>query len=374
MSVGALKRLAAAAWALSPVLLAAVVAVSYGGPGGLRPPYLSPYESPLPDGLSMLASILDEYGDVVVARGPGGLLGVLAEARGYDRVVLVVVSPGAPYTRGEVEALRKLGGSLALLVMDETGVSNSLLEALAGARIDGRLVEERGARPLGEWSGVHALQCTRLGVWGVADLPSLVAEAPEGAEVVCTLQPLLGEELVYHGGQRIVGPPVAAVHVEAPVEAVVVADGSVCINYYLDPPTYMPQSNEQLCRALAGLLAGGDTLFILDETHYPEAPSLLSPREAAGLVVASLPALASAAFARSPIAASAAVAAAGLIIGAAALKPPEPRVWRPPARAAARLKRLRSLGLQGGGAANLQNLKRLGGLGFWIRRLATGRG
>ncbi len=309
---------------LASLLLAALVAVAFGGGGLLGLGGLPPAPwNPLPGGTSGFYALASDYGDTVTVESPIDLLEL---ARGYDSVVLVVVSPDKPYSGAEVEALRDLasrGVNTSLLVMDEGLASRSLTGPLLGVIIDGDpLVERSGVLDLGEWSQVHLLNCRGLPS-GLADVASYIAEAPPGAETLCRLEPLSGGVLIEEGGTAP-GSTLAAVEVKAgEVSAVVVSDGSVCVNYYLDPPAFVPGSNEPLCRALLERLSGpGKTLVAFDVGHYSEPPLAADAAGAALLLLAAPARLAEAVWGRGVIVGLALTVAASLMIGVALLEPP----------------------------------------------------
>ncbi len=319
---------------LASLALASLVAVALGGGlvalGGLPP---APW-NPLPGGTSRFYTIAGEYGDVATVEGPLELAGL---ARGYDSVLLVIVSPDEPYTLWELEALRSLASkvSLSLLVMDEGLASRSVTGPLLGVIVDGDPLVERAPVDLGEWSSVQRLSCQGL-PWGLADVASYIAEAPRGAEPLCWLEPLNGGVLLEEGG-RAPTSTLAAVLVESGgVRTVVVSDGSVCINYYLDPPSFVPGSNEPLCRWLLELLAGpGETLIAFDVGHYSEPPLAASAAGAAGLLLGAPVGLLEALWGKGLLVGSALTLAAALLAGLALLEPPA-RPRRPVSRGASR--------------------------------------
>ncbi|GBF08954.1 hypothetical protein apy_06790 [Aeropyrum pernix] len=248
----------------------------------------------------------EAYGAVLV-RSIGELEELAVE--GGASIVYVVIAPDKPFTYEEYLVLSSLAsqGRLKILVMDETIVSNWLLERLVGARVSGEELVVPGAS--GGWQYIVDVDCGPLGR-GLASKPSFIEEAA-GGDTICTAD-IAGEERVL------------AVKIErGGFKALVVADSSMCANFMLDPPPWLGGGNKGLCLGLLGLLVEPGDIVVFDDAHYKGIPLYFKYGQAlAGLAAVPARALSSM-WAINPYATLASLIAVSTALSALA------RPWRP---------------------------------------------
>ena len=165
-------------------------------------------------------------------------------------VLYIVVGPDKPFTEREALEVRRLveEGRLNLLVADELGTVNTLLEALNAPTVLGETVASGGlplapANCLGE----------------SLEVPKASPINPDNAETVCT----------------VAGKPLAALKIyERGSRVLVVGDSSIFANFMVNGlPPYRPTAH--LALELTRLAAGKANIIVLDTTHYRyvEAPN-----------------------------------------------------------------------------------------------------
>lgn len=197
----------------------------------------------------------ESYGAMLI-RSIEELDGLAADRGGS--IVYVVIAPDKPFTYEEYQVLSRLAsqGRLKMLVMDETIVSNWLLERMAGVRISGEELVRPGAS--GGWQYIVEVDCGPLGA-GLASKPSFI-EVDGGGEPLCTSRGLEEDRVL-------------AVKVErGGFNALVVADSSMCANFMLDPPPWLGDGNRSLCLGLLSLLVEPGDVVVFDDAHYKGLP------------------------------------------------------------------------------------------------------
>ena len=168
----------------------------------------------------------------------------LAEAG--SRVAYILVGPEAPVAPVEAARLAEAysSGNLRVLVADETGLSNTLLEALEAPRIDGRVP---GVGRGGGWELVAALDCP-----GATLYAGIVARVEGPGRVLCRAQD---------------GSPVAVEH----GGVVVVGDSTLFSNLLFDQQVPWLPGSRGVAMALAEEAIGDSRIVVYDNAHYQYA-------------------------------------------------------------------------------------------------------
>ena len=159
------------------------------------------------------------------------------------RVAYLLIGPELPVSREEAEALARAyeTGNLHVLVADETGLSNTLLEALGAPLVDGRVP---GVGSSGGWELVAAIECP----WGTL-YSGIVARVEGPGRVVCRAHE---------------GSPVAVER----GRALVVGDSTIFSNILFDSMiSWLPGSREAAL-GLARSAIGESRVVVYDNAHY----------------------------------------------------------------------------------------------------------
>ncbi len=192
-------------------------------------------EGPL--GTSLFVEALEDSGFTVVLGGPEDARRLFEAGL---RPLYIVVSPDRPVdssVASEIASLLNSGLLAGLLVADETGRANTLLEAVSAPRVAGPL------------EGVLGASCP----WwnGPVSKPGLLEGLPPGWEALCTHEKGLLAAAGWAGDARVV----------------VVADSSIFTNFMIaGTPPFKP-SREAALR-LADEAAAGSKAAVVDVTAH----------------------------------------------------------------------------------------------------------
>ncbi len=264
---------------LLPIL--AVVLVGLTATSGLHYRFVATEStSPLNAGIygtSIFVRLLASRGYTVVLAQPSEL----ETLKGH--IVYVVIGPDKPFTRDEIDALKRLAeeGRLSLLVGDELGIANGLTGELLGVKVAGsqlRVEENLGTG----WDDFVPARCLNDTI--LFSKPSALM----GGEPLCRAlgTPWLdadGDRHVEVGEARLPGAVLAAYVERGGVQGIVVADSSIFANYMVKGYRGLPPT-AQIVEAFADMLARNhsNTVFAVDYTHYEyEEKSMLKPIVAA---------------------------------------------------------------------------------------------
>lgn len=222
-------------WLLTAALAGAgvereVLQASYYSPSPLNPAFAGTS--------SFYAALKTEYR--VVLGGPEDAARLAAEG---VRVAYILVGPEEPVSPAEAGALVEAynTGNLRVLVADETGLSNTLLEALGAPRIDGRVP---GVGSSGGWELVASLECP----WGTL-YSGIVARVEGSGRTLCRAHD---------------GSPVA---VEKD-RVVVVGDSTMFSNVLFDSMVSWLPGSREVALGLAREAIGDSRIIVYDNVHY----------------------------------------------------------------------------------------------------------
>ncbi len=173
----------------------------------------------------------------------------------YGRTLYIVLGPDKPFTEDEASTLAKLvkDGRIALLVADETGNSNKLVEKITGIRISSDMLE---SSVTGRLSYIVPLIC--LGRVIVSTKVAWLENIPPSAKVVCWAEPSPGKRY-----------PVAALVKTGKGVALIVSDSSIFSNFEIEGLRPF-LSTRSVALSLVELVAKNYPVhyIVFDNTHY----------------------------------------------------------------------------------------------------------
>lgn len=233
-----MKLLAIAA--IAPLALSLLLGLAYYGGASTEAPWWS--GSPLNDGplgTSGFIDLLRSEGFRIVYGGPREAENIAARG---ERPLYAIISPDNPPDAQVIGKIARLLASdrlAGLLIADETGRVNGLLEAVGGPRIHGPL------------KGLAEASCP----WwhGVLSKPGWLEDLPPGWKVLCTVN----------------GKPLAAEGLVGNARVVVVADSSIFTNFMLAGLRPFKPSWEAAL-SLIREASGESKTAVVDSTVYEE--------------------------------------------------------------------------------------------------------
>jgi len=241
--------------ATGPLWVLALVFASTGvGVAGQAAPASSPSPlNPFFAGTSLFYADL-RAGYNVILGSPEDAARLAAEG---EKVAYFLVGPEKPLSPREVQALAQAYSrdGLRLLVADETGLANPLLEALGAPKVDGRVPGLGGG---GGWELMIVLDCP----WGT--YYTGLASRVEDGEQLCRAH--TGDPVVSRSGRALVS-----------------GDSSIFANYLYTGYNGLPATREAALQ-LARLAAGDAKVIVYDNAHYAYREAGLPPGAAARLL------------------------------------------------------------------------------------------
>ena len=201
--------------------------------------------NPLPGGTQLFYHELAREARVVLG-GPDSIDSI------NGKILYIIIGIDKPFTSREADIIVRgvEEGKVHLLVADETGMANVLLERLGAGRIDGYVIDEAG---VGEWKYVVPLYCG-----GESSVSTLVArlELGEGGTPVCFSNDNVVGALYDRGGLVLV-----------------VGDSSVFANFLYGGEYQLLPDTRRLAWEIVGM-AGFDEVDVVvwDNAHYAYKP------------------------------------------------------------------------------------------------------
>jgi len=216
---------------------------------------------------------------------------------GVDKhIVYIVVAPDKPFTKQEITMLKKLynNGKLSLLVADETGIVNPLLETILGASIKGDLVRTHEMIGSG-WDDFVYGECSFDGKTYTLYMfsRSSIIGSYNGLKPLCRIVGTPWLDLNGDGYQSPMEPSIddgilIALGDHGGGRVVVSADSSIFTNYMVGGAMGIPPTRSLVVGIIKWLAGRGDIVFVFDNGHYSIAETRLNR---VLLVIISLPAI-----------------------------------------------------------------------------------
>ncbi len=186
-------------------------------------------------------------------RGYRVVLGGVNHAKYYDEVLYLVIGPEKPFTPLEVELIveQVKRGKMNVIVADELGVSNRLVERLVGARISGSIIH---SGVTGFSSYLVPLECMDRGI--ISSKVSYIIGNTTGYEVVCT--------------STSVEYPIGILS-NNPGSVMVLADSSIFANFLVAGYDGLPSTGDVALGLIESMMRNDDTVIVFDIEHYNES-------------------------------------------------------------------------------------------------------
>jgi len=240
-------------WILAVIFAASQLSVSEEKSSILSPSPMNTFFA----GTSSFYSAISSQAKVILA-GPSEAARLALEG---ERVAYLLIGPDKPLSQEEVEVLVEAykTGRLALLVADETGNANNLLEALDAPHIDGRLP---GIGSGGGWELMVQVACEGLS----GSFYTGLADKVEGGTPICWAH---------------TGDPIASIQ----GGILVVGDSSLFSNYLYNGFDSLP-STMPAAHYLASKILENTTIVVYDVKHYETVEGRLGLAAAPRLLAA----------------------------------------------------------------------------------------